>query len=472
MSDFIGRTKELAALEKAYHGNESSFIPIYGRRRVGKSELILHFVKNKPSLYAIGSRSTASVQLREFLDTAAIVLKKPILSTIQPRDWKTVLQAVCSQWDSRRKLVLAFDEFQWMVEASPELPSVLQQLWDMEWQKSGRILLILCGSYIGFMEREVLGHKSPLFGRRTGQILLRPFSFSESCGFHRKYSLEDKARIYFLCGGIPLYLNLFKIGKSVEANIQDNFFDEYAPLYREAEFLMREELSDTAHYYSILSSIAASNSTVKALSESLGFDSRALPYYLQQLVSIGYIEKVYPLTESAPSARHVRYRITDPLLRFWFKFIHPRAGSILQLGSSIAFSTLVKPVLPSYFGSCFEALCRESLAYLYAQERITAEFEIGQYWDSNCQIDVVGYRKDNWVDLGECKWGSVGSARSLAMELEKKVPCYPNKRNATIGRIIFTRSRISYEKSNQVKLFCLEDLYDKSFEKQARSTAL
>ncbi len=163
---------------------------------------------------------------------------------------KSHFETVCANVDARGKIVLALDEYQWMVESSPELPSVLQQLWDMQSSKAGSMVLLLCGSYIGFMEREVLGAKSPLYGRRTGQILLKPFSFIESGLFHPGYSLEDKARIYFLCGGIPLYMRFFNQNRSVEMNIRECFLDEYAALYREAEFLLREEFKDVGHYYS------------------------------------------------------------------------------------------------------------------------------------------------------------------------------------------------------------------------------
>ena len=300
MIPFVGRKNELRYLEGVYAGRGSALVPVYGRRRVGKSELILHFIKKKPSLYYTGSRAAAPVQLREFLVSASIVLKKPYLSSMQTKDWKAAFQAVFAEWKGPHKLVLALDEFQWMVEASPELPSVLQQLWDREWKDCGNVMLLLCGSYIGFMEREVLGSKSPLFGRRTGQMLLRPFSFRESGLFHPSYSLEEKARAYFITGGIPLYLNFFKPERSVELNIQDCFLDEYAPLYREAEFLMREELNDVSHFYGILTALAGPSKTVKALSEVLDFDSRAFPYYLQQLIAVGYIQKRYPLSGKKP----------------------------------------------------------------------------------------------------------------------------------------------------------------------------
>jgi AAA+ ATPase superfamily predicted ATPase len=230
---FIAREKELAALQDAYQGPHSAFWPIYGRRRVGKSELILQFGKNHPTLYLVGKRAPADQMMREFLEGAAIFLEEPLLASMPVESWKKTIEAVVQRWGKKDKLILVFDEFQWLVEKSPELPSVLQELWDRNWSKSGRMFLILCGSYIGFMEREVLGKKSPLYGRRTGQIFLKPFGYRDASLFHPHVSLAQRAATYFICGGIPLYLRYFESGRSGLQNIEHVILGEQAALYRE-----------------------------------------------------------------------------------------------------------------------------------------------------------------------------------------------------------------------------------------------
>ena len=181
---FIGRQKELTVLEEAYKSKQSAFIPVYGRRRVGKSELILRFLNQKPSLYYLGKTAPASLQIREFLQEAARALDEPLLAAMSAGSWSDVFAAITEKCKSKAKFVVSLDEFQWVAGTSPELPSILQEYWDRYWKKSGNMMLILCGSYIGFMEREVLGQKSPLYGRRTAQIHLQPFSYQESADFH------------------------------------------------------------------------------------------------------------------------------------------------------------------------------------------------------------------------------------------------------------------------------------------------
>jgi hypothetical protein len=174
--EFLGRGAELAALESQYTLRESSaFVPVYGRRRVGKSELILRSLARHEGLYFLGKQAPSALQMREFLGEAARTLNEPLLANASFEGWRDALLAVTERIKGPNKWILALDEFQWMAAASPELPFVLQELWDRHWARSDKLMLIACGSYMGFMEREVLGRESPLFGRRTAQIQLRPF---------------------------------------------------------------------------------------------------------------------------------------------------------------------------------------------------------------------------------------------------------------------------------------------------------
>jgi len=434
---FIGRKNELAVLESAYQAQQSALIPIYGRRRVGKSELILKFLKDKLGLYYLGKKAPPQLQIREFLQAAARVLQEPLLGSLAAENWSNVFDALTGCFPKDKKFVLVFDEFQWTAEVCPELLSALQEFWDRRWKHSANMMIILCGSFIGFMERAVLGRESPLFGRRTAQILLRPFPYTEAAEFHQRWSLPSKAMAYFICGGIPLYLNFFNPVHSVEKNIENNLLNEFSPLYREPEFLLREELRDIQNYHAILMAIAQGFSTNTKIASHTGIPERSLHYYLQQLIGLGYVARRYPLTGGKPVARHVRFVLIDPLLRFWFKFVFPNLSFIQQMGPQRTMREIVRPQLDSFFGHCFESLCREALPRLYKQEGVGAAFTVGEYWDKEVQIDVVGLRDDNWTDLGECKWGPVHSFKQLTAELDRKVPAYPNPRNATIGRRLF-----------------------------------
>lgn len=438
---FIGRQKELSVLESAHTKNQSGFVPIYGRRRVGKSELILKFLSDKHGIYYLGKTAPAALQIREFLQEAARALDEPLLSSLALNNWSEVFTAITDKCRTKSKFIIALDEFQWMVGSSPELPSVIQEFWDRYWKKAGNIILILCGSYIGFMEREVLGRKSPLFGRRTAQIFLQPFSFLEAAEFHPRWSHMNQAMAYFICGGIPLYLQFFNQAHSIEKNIQETLLNEFAPMFREPEFLLREELRGVENYFAVLMAIAGGSVNNQAIAAQTGIPERSLHYYIQQLSNIGYVGRKRPLTGNKPNPRQIRYIIEDPLLGFWFRFVFPNLSFIQQMGPRQSFQTRIRPLLDTYFGLCFERLCRQALPFIYEREGITAAFEVGEYWNKDLQIDIVGLRDDHWTDLGECKWGTVKSYKALIVEFEKKINAFPNNRGATIGKRLFLRKK-------------------------------
>lgn len=459
--EFIGREAELDLLRQARRSPKSEFIPIYGRRRVGKSELILKFMADKSGIYYLGQQSSASLQVREFLGEAARALGMPLLAELRAADWQPALRTITEQWtraNPGKKLVLALDEFQWIAASSPNLLADLQHCWDRWWRDAGNVMLLLCGSYLGFMEREVLGSKSPLFGRRTAQIHLQPFGYRDAARFHPRWSLADQARAYFLVGGLPHYLLCLDDSRSIDVNIREQLLAEFAPLSHEPVVLLREELREIASYQATLHAVASGRATAPAIATATGLPERGLHYYLQQLTGLGYLRRRYPLEGRRPNPRQVRFEIHDPLPQFWFRFVFPNVSVIRSAGPARAFTDRIAPSLDAWFGGCFERLCREALPLIYTKEGVAAGFEVGEYWSPVTQIDVVGLRDDNWTDLGECKWGPVRSPRALEAELERKLRQYPNSRGATLGRRYFTH-RMPAAKRKPDGWYSLEDLY-------------
>lgn len=443
--NFIGRAAEMERLKEWYSEPRMGFVPVYGRRRVGKSHLLIEFLKGKPGgIYYLGKQAPAQVQLQEFMETAADVLERPSLAGMNPRDWRAALDHLLEQKPRDQKLVIVLDEFQWIVESDPTLPSHLQERIDMAWRERDDLLLIVCGSFVGFMEREVLGHKSPLFGRRTGQIELKPFSYREAAGFHPRWSVEDQAKAYFICGGVPLYHKMFEPSLTVPKNIERLCFDPYNPLYREPEFLLREELREVQRYQGILMAVGLGATTNQEISTRSGVPERQLDYYLRQLRSLGYVERHEPLLprpKPGRTSKRSRYRISDALLAFWFRFVFPHTSRIQQLGPREAFRQFGAPQLTAYFGTRFERLCREALVHIYVKDGVMGLFRIGEYWDPSVQIDVLGIHEGQRWDLGECKWGRP-SAAGINRELARKEARLPNPSSLTIQARAFTRKPI------------------------------
>jgi len=446
---FYGRQVELERLEEWHREPRLGFVPVYGRRRVGKSHLLLEFLKDKRGIYYLGKQAPAPVQLREFMATAAAALDRPSLAEMNPVDWRAALDHVLEQKPRGQKLVVVLDEFQWIVESDPVLPSHLQERIDRDWRARDDFLLIVCGSFVGFMEREVLGKKSPLFGRRTGQMELKPFTYRESAAFHPKWSASDQAKAYFLCGGIPLYHQMFRAEQTVAKNIERLCFDPYAPLYREPEFLLREELRGVQRYQGILMAIGLGASSNLEISRQSGVADRQLDYYLRQLCGLGYVERFEPLAARhtpGRTSKRSRYRISDALLAFWFRFVFPNTTYIQQAGARDAFRQVAGPQLAAHFGIRFERLCREALVDLYIEEGVHGPFRVGEYWDPAVQIDVMGIQEGERWDLGECKWGRC-SAGGLARELAGKLERFANPAKLTIQKRAFSQKPLAKSKA-------------------------
>jgi uncharacterized protein len=454
---FVGREAELAALERQARRGRAAFVPVYGRRRVGKTELLLRFCAGKRAIYFAATQGAAPQQLRSFMRAAAVALGKTLLAEVEPRDWEHALELV-AEARGAGPLVLVLDEFQWLCESAPQLPSVLQKLWDHRWQREKGFTLVLCGSYVGFMEREVLGAKSPLFGRRTGQLQLGPLSFREAGAFFPRWSLEDRARAWFICGGIPAYLKAFDPARSVDQNIVSAFLEVDAPLMREAEFLLREELRDVGSYATLVEALAQGQTTPTALSKFAGIPVPRVMYFLKTLLELGYVDRREPLVPGRPSRKLARYAVVDPVLRFWFRFVAPNFSAIRRGPPRAAFSQLVAPHLETFYGAGFEAMCREALPRLLEREGIDGNLRVGEFWDPTVQIDAVALRADRWTLLGECKWGAVSSLPKLEAELRAKAKAYPLG-TTTLDARLFVRRPLKGRQPSEPRVHTLSDLY-------------
>ncbi len=457
---FIGRAKEVSVLEERFREGRSQLIVVYGRRRVGKSALIRSFANKKRTLFHVGDRSTKNLQIKKILEAASDAFKTPLLREIQVDEWHRLFEILTPHFLTS-KTVVVFDEFQWMCESSPELPSVIQQFWDRSWEKSKSVYLILCGSYVGFMEREVLGKKSPLFGRRTAQIWLQPFSYKEARLFHPDQKCEDVAKIFGVCGGIPAYLLSFDENRSIEENLLREGLEDEGRLREEPRFLMMEELRKPAIYYALLESLQTKRLGLKDLADNVKVDKGSLVYYLNTLQNLGYVEKVIPLGSLKGDRARGRYQIKDPLLRFWFSLVYPYLTDLTLREPREVFLLKVKPRLDAFWGKQFEVLCRSAAPFLLKKSRITASFRVGSYWDSQIQIDVVVDRDDDVTHLGECKWDRHPVGMEVVNELRRKMELFPNpKRKKLIPQIYsragFTKAVLS---ESHLQLFTLKDLY-------------
>ncbi len=345
---FIGRDRELDVLTELYDSGRAELFVLYGRRRVGKTELLQQFCSGRRAVYFLAAQVRDRDNLRAFRETLRDALDDPLAGTVEFTDWSSAL-SFASERAGDERLVIVLDEFPYMCEANKGLPSLLQQFWDQRGKRSN-LMIVLCGSQVSFMEREVLAERSPLFGRRTGQRRLEPLLPQESIAFYPNWSVEDRLIAYGILGGMPAYLRRFDDSRSVGENVMRELLRPEGYLFDEVQFLLRTELNNPTTYNSILAAVAGGAERMGDIALTVGVDSTTAGKYLHVLRELGLVRREIPLTDPDPlRSRRGRYRIADRFVAFHFRHLQPNL-SLIQAGrGNRVYEQHVLPDLPRLF---------------------------------------------------------------------------------------------------------------------------
>ena len=402
---FIGREREVAALDRLYESNKFEFAVKYGRRRVGKTALINHFIDNKEAIYFMGVESNEKQNLENF-SKSIIEYSSGIEAETSFLSFQAALEYVFKLAEKKR-FILAIDEYPYVARSSKSLASTLQLLID-KYKDTSKLMLILCGSSMSYMEDEVLAYKSPLYGRRTAQMKIFPFSFDEACRYLKNYSDEDKALAYGIVGGTPQYLLQMDDRLSIEDNIKNTYLNPISFLYEEPTNLLKQEVREPAIYMAIITAIAVGASRMSDISNKVGEDSNICANYLKSLINLGIVKKETPYGEK--TSRKSIYSIEDNMFRFWYRFV-PNNNSVIMRGAADIVYRRIEPQLSEYMGAVFEEICKQYLWKLLLDGNSPVEFsELGRWWGNDpiekkqTEIDIMGEQDKQTALFGECKW--------------------------------------------------------------------
>ncbi|GFH92507.1 hypothetical protein IMSAGC002_03778 [Lachnospiraceae bacterium] len=402
---FIGRERELNSLEKLYASDKFEFAVIYGKRRVGKTALINHFIRNKKAIYFMGVESNDKQNLENFSKNI-LEYGVGIQADTAFLSFQAALEYVF-QLAEKERLILAIDEYPYVARSSRSLASTLQLLID-KYKENSKLMLILCGSSMSYMEDHVLAYKAPLYGRRTAQMKMQPFDFADACRYFKNFSDEDKALIYGIVGGTPQYLLQMDDKLSIEENIKNTFLNPTSSLFEEPENLLKQEVREPALYNAIITAIATGSARMAEISTKVGAETSVCAAYLKNLLALGLVQKETPYGEKA--SRKSIYAIDDNMFRFWYRFV-PENYSIISRGASDIAYKRMEPHLSDYMGKVFEEICKQYLWKLLLKGQSPVEFgELGRWWGtdpfthSQTEIDIMGEQDKNTALFGECKW--------------------------------------------------------------------
>lgn len=432
MRIFVDREAELQALEREYAREGSSFVVVYGRRRVGKTELISRFIRNRRSLYYLATEEPELQNLESFQSVAADFLQSDLLRAARISRWEDVFREIaraCGPTDERAVIVI--DEFQYLGRANPAYPSIFQRIWDTM-LKDANVMLVLCGSLISLMRDQVLSEESPLYGRRTAQIRMGQIPFSRYREFLLGRSTRELVERYAVTGGVPKYIELFEDEKDVYSAISANVLDRSGFLYDEPNFLLQREVPDVGTYFALIRAITGGAHRPSEISRSFGIKQTSLNKYLKTLIDLDVLERQVPVTESNPDkSKKSLYRIKDNFLQFWFRFVLPNL-SYLETGRTAAVEKRIREhFIDGHVAYVYEDVCRERLWGLADSGELGFVPErVGRWWSGSDEIDVVGLSaSEGRAVWGECKFWKDPVGANVLRALEEKAARVPWERD-------------------------------------------
>jgi len=413
-AEIVDRDREWEALRTLWGSAKPELAFVIGRRRIGKSFLLGRFARDVEGLYYQATRRTEAEQLVRLSHTIGEHFGDPALTQgVSFPDWEALL-GYLTERAGAKPFLLVLDEFPYMSDAAPALPSILQSWWDHHWPNT-RFKLILSGSHITAM-RQLEAAQQPLYGRRTRRLALAPFGAHDVGAFVPEYDPVTRLESYGAIGGLPGNLSLLDPKLDLAGNAAALLLDPAGRLVDEAQHMLDAFLGDAVVHYSIVEAIATGDQTWKGITSRTGRSGGSLTRPLEWLIDMQIVARTVPITELEPRrSRRAIYRVTDPYVAFWHRFVAPLAavGSIGLVDPRKLWNDAIAPRLPDYMGFVYEEACR--LAVRRGQLALPfAPVRAGEWWDatSSQQIDVVALGGEREMLVGECKWGNV-TAREL-----------------------------------------------------------
>ncbi|MGI8912506.1 MAG: ATP-binding protein [Chloroflexota bacterium] len=457
---FLNREYELAQLQRWWDDTEPELITMYGRRQVGKTELLVQFLGGKRHLYFYADRQLLADQLRTLTEQVLALDDDPVLRLQPFTSWEAALTYVFRLAQGQR-LGLVIDEFSYAVDADPSLPSVLQRLWDSARRAHTQVYLVLCTSFTDAVERHFT-IDGALYRRRTRELRVEPFTYESAMLFFPRWSLVERVLAWGIVGGVPSYLQALR-GETLAEAAMEHILDKSAILYREAETLLAQEVRGIgpALLRGMLQAIAYGCSEPNQIAQRIGRPVTALSGALGFLVDYGLIQRRIPFTVPNPErTRQTRYVIADNYLTFWFRFVLPNRSSLEQRQPEYVWRTRIVPLLDDYMGPRFEELCRQFIR-LHPDRWIEQMGELGVWWRADEELEIVGHAQGRVTLAAEVKWTKDRVGLDVLHTLQRRVALLPNVADdcqlVLFSRNGFTRAVETAENSSLL-LFTLGDL--------------
>ena len=435
---FVDRIDEATRLKDALAREKSSLVVMYGRRRLGKSTLIKR-VLSENDVYFLADRSEGQHQRALLAKVIAQVF--PDFEKLSYPDWESMFRAVNYRTDKR--FTLCLDEFPYLVEQSPELPSVLQKLVD---EKQLKYNLVLCGSSQNMMYGLFLDSTAPLYGRADEIMRLTPIRLpyiQEALNLNAMNAIEE----YAVWGGVPRYWELRENRISLDDAMWHNILSVNGALYEEPIKLLQDDVKDIVKTSTIMSYIGTGANRLSEIAARCNEPATNLSRPLKKLVDLGFLEKDVPFGIDEKNAKKSLYKIADPFMAFYYQFVVPNR-LFIELGRRLPIEQALTAHFSESVNMQWEKLCRDAVTGNLVNGVVYGKAK--RWWGSvfnedkkpeQVEFDVMAESLDKKSLLvGECKWTTGENDKQLTAALLRKANLLPFAKNYTIVPVLFLKN--------------------------------
>ncbi|MCA9969342.1 MAG: ATP-binding protein [Anaerolineales bacterium] len=422
---FVGRSRELETLDRLWAASRATFLILYGRRRVGKTRLLAHWLEAHAAdgFYWVAEPASPLSQLRSF-SQALMAFMDPeaeIPADFTFASWDLALRQLAT-FSQGRRVALFIDEVTYLIDSDPKFVGMLQKVWD-RWLGNANVMLAMAGSQMALMRKHLLDYDAPLYGRATATMELLALPYGTMIEYFPNYSAADRVAIFGIWGGVPAYWERLEPTQPVLENLRQIILPANAWMVDESRILLQDFITDLHHYVGVMRAIAGGQQAMGFISKRTGLSGSKVSFYLSVLRDTGFVVREIPVTQLGTDSRRGRYRVTDPYLRFFYRYISANQSK-LALGQYEPVMELIAESLPDFIeANTWRELCREWVLRASAKKEIPVQVdEIGGEWTRNFEIDVAGINMaDRSLVLGSCFWRETPMTPEAIVDLAQNI---------------------------------------------------
>lgn len=451
--DFLNRKDEIVRLDRALGTGRSKLVVVYGRRRLGKTRLLQQVLK-KDDIYFIADQRESAIQIESF--ARLIATKIEAFDKVTYPDWESLFISLGKR--VKKGITVIMDEFPYLVKNDPALPSIIQKSVDQ--RESPGFHLVLCGSSQQMMQKMVIDHSSPLYGRADEIIKIAPMSvywLKQALNCSYAEAVEE----YSVWGGVPRYWEIRNEAASLKEAVTRQVFDIHGVLHEEPQRLFLDDTRDAVQMNTLISVIANGAHRLNEISSRLGKPATQLNRPLQKLIELDYIKREIPWNLSIRNTKKTLYKINEPFIHFYYRFVIPHKTS-LELGYvDQIYRNVFQKAFSDFCSEVWEELCRRAIPHLFENSL----FEPGTRWwgtginKEPVEIDIVAQSFDKKkILIGEAKWSSNRNIQAVIRQLEQRAGELLFTREKEVVLALFLKEKPTKDISSGVLVFTPEDI--------------